>query len=73
MKFPRATYRVPRKRIYWTEIVSLVQLCYREDGGGPSEVVVQARTPNHHKLLWSKATVVSVMGKGEAVTSSGMC
>jgi len=29
--------------------------------------------PNHHKLLWSKTTVVSVMGKGEAVTSSGTC
>jgi len=37
----------------------------REDGGRPSGVVVQARIPNHHKLLWSKAIVVSVMEKAK--------
>jgi hypothetical protein len=35
--------------------------------------VLQDVIPNHHKLLWSKAIVVNVMGKGEAVTSSGVC
>jgi hypothetical protein len=48
-------------------------LCYRKDGGRPPGVVLQEMISNHHKLLWSKATVVSVMGKGEAVTSSGAC
>jgi len=44
-----------------------------EDEGSPLGLVIQVMIPNHHKLLWSKATVVSVMGKGEAVTSSGAC
>ena len=37
-----------------------------EDEGSPLGLVIQVMIPNHHKLLWSKATVVSVMGKGEA-------
>ena len=41
-------------------------LCYREDGGRSSEFALQEVISNRHKLLWSKATVVSVMGKGEA-------
>ena len=43
--------------------VALVQPCCREDEGGPFEIVVQEMISNHHKLLWSKATVVSVMEK----------
>ena len=43
--------------------VALVQPCCREDEGGPLEIVVQEMISNHHKLLWSKATVVSVMEK----------
>ena len=48
-------------------------LCYRKDEDWPLGFALQDVIPNHHKLLWSKATVVSVMGKGEAVTSSGVC
>jgi hypothetical protein len=33
-------------------------LCYRKDGGRPPGVVLQEMISNHHKLLWSKATVV---------------
>ena len=43
-----------------------LQLCYIEDEGGPLGIAIQVEIPNHHKLLWSKAMVVSVMGKGEA-------
>ena len=43
-----------------------LQLCYIEDEGGPLGIAIQVEIPNHHKLLWSKTTVVSVMGKGEA-------
>ena len=43
-----------------------MQLCYREDEGRPLEFALQEVISNRHKLLWSKATVVSVMGKGEA-------
>ena len=46
---------------------------YKEDEGWPLGLTIQVVIPNHHKLLWSKAMVVSVMGKGEAVTSSGTC
>ena len=37
--------------------------CSTEDGGGPSEVAVQAETSNHLKLLWAKDMVVSVKEK----------
>jgi hypothetical protein len=30
----------------------------------PLEVWLQGSASNHHELLWSKATVVSVVGKG---------
>ena len=39
---------------------------------GPSNSLYRKRFQTAHKLLWSKATVVSVMGKGEAMTSSGV-
>ena len=44
------------------------EMCYATEkmGVGPPGFVLQDAIPNHHKLLWSKATVVSVMGKGEA-------
>ncbi len=45
--------------------------CFIEDGGGPSDVGVQARASNHHELLGSRASVVSVDGKGAALTASG--
>jgi hypothetical protein len=45
----------------------------RKDEGRPLGFVLQDVIPNHHNLLWSKTTVVNVMGKGEAVTSSGAC
>ena len=33
------------------------------DGGWPSGIGMQVQIPNHLKLLWSKATVVSVEEK----------
>ena len=35
----------------------------KRDGGRPSEIGMQVQIPNHLKLLWSKATVVSVEEK----------
>ena len=40
-------------------------LCYRNDGGRSSEFALQEVISNHHKLLWSKAIVVSVMEKAK--------
>ena len=40
--------------------------CSNEDGGGPPGAAMQVEAPNYRKLLWSKATVVSVTGKGPA-------
>ena len=34
-----------------------------EDGGGPLGAGLQEQAPNHLKLLWSKARVVSVKEK----------
>jgi hypothetical protein len=45
--------------------------CFVEDGGGPSDVGVQAQASNCHELLGSRALVVSVDGKGAALTASG--
>ena len=45
--------------------VSIHTLCLTKDGGRPSEVAIQVEASNHRKLLWSKAMVVSVTGKGE--------
>jgi len=56
---------VPRKRTH-AAVLSISVLCCIEDEGGPLGLVIQVMIPNHHKLLWSKATVVSVMVKGEA-------
>jgi hypothetical protein len=45
--------------------------CFVEDGGGPSGAGVQAQASNRHELLGSRALVVSVDGKGMALTMSG--
>ena len=64
---------MPRKLIQASVIDARNVLCYRKDEDWPLGFALQDVIPNHHKLLWSKTTVVSVMGKGEAVTSSGTC
>jgi hypothetical protein len=43
---------------------SFVQLCCIRDEGRPLEVWLQDSASNHHELLWPKALVVSVVGKG---------
>jgi hypothetical protein len=45
--------------------------CFIEDGGGPSDVGVQAQASNHHELLGSRVPVVSVDGKRRGLTMSG--
>jgi hypothetical protein len=35
----------------------------KRDGGRPSEIGMQVQIPNHLKLLWTKAMVVSVEEK----------
>ena len=40
-----------------------VQLCCTEDEGRPLGIAIQVEIPNHLKLLWSKAMVVSVKEK----------
>jgi hypothetical protein len=42
------------------------ELCCASDGGWPSGLAVQAGSPNHRKLRWLRAGVVSVPGKGPA-------
>ena len=42
----------------------LKQLCCTRDEGRPLETGLQGQVSNHLKLLWSKAMVVSVKGKG---------
>ena len=42
-----------------------LQLCYIEDEGRPFGIAIQVEIPNHLKLLWSKATVVSVKEKAK--------
>jgi len=42
-----------------------------KDEGGPLRAGLQEQASNHLKLLWSKALVVSVEGKGMAKTVSG--
>ena len=56
---------VPRKLIYASVIDARNVLCYREDEGRPLGFALQDAISNHHKLLWSKATVVSVMEKAK--------
>lgn len=41
------------------------QLCCTEDEGRPLGIAIQVEIPNHLKLLWSKATVVSVKEKAK--------
>jgi putative transposase len=43
--------------------------CFIGDGGWPSGVGLQGRAPNRHKLLGSRALVVSVVEKAEAIPS----
>ena len=45
--------------------------CFTEDEGRPLEVGLQEQASNRHKLHWSRAIVVSVDGKGGAMTPSG--
>jgi hypothetical protein len=45
--------------------------CFVEDGGGPPGAGVQAQASNRHELLGSRVLVVSVDGKGAALTASG--
>jgi len=51
------------------------EMCYATEKMriGSSDSHYRMRFQTTHKLLWSKATVVSVMGKGEAMTSLGVC
>jgi hypothetical protein len=46
--------------------------CFTEDEGGPLGIGLQGLVPNRLKLHWSRAIVVSVEGKGKAMTLSGM-
>jgi len=39
------------------------QLCCTDDEGWPLGIAMQVEIPNHLKLLWSKAMVVSVKEK----------
>ena len=41
------------------------------DEGGPLGIGLQEQVPNHLRLLWSKAMVVSAGGKGLERTRSG--
>jgi hypothetical protein len=41
-----------------------VQLCCIRDEGRPLELWLQNSASNYHELLWPKALVVSVVGKG---------
>lgn len=45
------------------ELLHEVLLCYTEDEGRPLGIAIQVEVPNHFKLLWPKATVVSVKEK----------
>ena len=43
--------------------------CFVGDGGRPSGVGLQGQAPNRHKLLGSRALVVNVVEKAEAIPS----
>ena len=49
---------MPRKLIYASVIDTRNVLCYRKDEDRPIGFALQDVIPNHHKLLWSKTTVV---------------
>ena len=44
----------------------------REMEVGPSGAVVRTVAPNHHEGRWLVTVVLSVVGKGAAVTASGV-
>jgi hypothetical protein len=46
--------------------------CFIEDEGRPLGTGLQEQVSNRPKLHWSRAIVVSVAGKGKAMTLSGM-
>ncbi len=50
----------------WSE---RIRRCFIGDGGRPSGVGLQGQIPNRHKLLGSRALVVSVVEKAEAIPS----
>jgi hypothetical protein len=43
----------------FTHQLMIHKMCYRKDGGWSPGFVLQDVIPNHHKLLWSKNTVVN--------------
>jgi hypothetical protein len=55
----------PERALIAKGVINSVR-CFIEDGGGPPDVGVQAQASNHHELLRSRASVVSVDGKGMA-------
>ena len=55
---------VPKARWFRRRRSTGHRACCASDGGRPSGFAVQAESPNRPKLLWSKAVVVSVGGKG---------
>ncbi len=50
------------------EVIPEVPCCIRDEGG-PLGTGVQAQVPNHLKLRWSKARVVSVQEKARENSS----
>lgn len=44
----------------------MIATCCKRDEGRPLGTAIQVEVSNRLKLLWSKATVVSVKEKGEA-------
>ncbi len=57
---------VPRR--HGKEVIPEVPCCIRDEGG-PLGTGVQAQVPNHLKLRWSKARVVSVQEKARENSS----
>jgi hypothetical protein len=57
----------PRRRGKEAQDGYLKQPCCTRDKGGPLEIGLQGRVSNHLKLLWPKAMVVSVKGKGTGI------
>ena len=64
-----------RQESSFRHLLLMHEMCYATEKMriGPSKSLYRKWFQTTHRLLWSKATVVSVMGKGEAVTSSGVC
>jgi len=53
----------PENRVRAGERTALHEVCCTSDGGRSSGLAEQAESPNHRKLLRSRAVVVSVAGK----------